>query len=170
MDRCPVNSWWCRKSDRGREWELARRDSIDKIVAEIRGEIPIHLDNERTFILSARADRIEQRHDGSFAILDYKTGQPPTRTEIELGFAPQLTLEAAMAAKGGFSGIAAAAVTELSHWRLSGSGDGGKISNVEGDLAELARTAYDGLVALLAHYGNDDATYPASSDPFFAPR
>ena len=60
------------------DWELARRDDIERIAAEIRGEIKIPLDNERIFTLSARADRIEQRRDGSFAILDYKTGQPPT--------------------------------------------------------------------------------------------
>ena len=32
----------------------------------------------RTFKLRARADRIEHLRDGGFAILDYKTGAPPT--------------------------------------------------------------------------------------------
>ena len=45
------------------EWEIARRGNVAEIAAEIRGEIPIPLDNERTFVLSARADRIERRHD-----------------------------------------------------------------------------------------------------------
>ncbi|MGC1665524.1 MAG: double-strand break repair protein AddB, partial [Bradyrhizobium sp.] len=56
------------------EWETARRGDIAAIDAEIRGEIPIHLDNGRTFHLSARADRIERHADGRFVILDYKTG------------------------------------------------------------------------------------------------
>ena len=47
------------------DWELARRGDIERIAAEIRGEIAIPLDNERIFTLSARADRIEQRHDGT---------------------------------------------------------------------------------------------------------
>src|SRR5437762_5014140 len=34
------------------DWELARRDSVEKIVAEIRGEIKIPLDNERIFTRS----------------------------------------------------------------------------------------------------------------------
>ena len=76
-----------------------------RIDAEIRGEIPIPLDNARTFILSARADRIERRHDGSFAILDYKTGQPPTGKQVRMGLSPQLTLEAAILREGGFAGI-----------------------------------------------------------------
>ena len=72
--------WWPRfnVSPRFAEWERARRGHIDGIKAEIRGEIGIPLDNARTFALSARADRIERRQGGGFAILDYKTGQPPT--------------------------------------------------------------------------------------------
>ena len=86
------------------DWELARRDDIERIAAEIRGEIKIPLDNERIFTLSARADRIEQRHDGRFAILDYKTGQPPTGKQVRMGLSPQLTLEAAILREGGFDG------------------------------------------------------------------
>ena len=75
-----------------------------RIDAEISGEISIPLDNERTFTLSARADRIERRSDGSFAILDYKTGQPPTGKQVRMGLSPQLTLEAAILREGGFDG------------------------------------------------------------------
>src|SRR6186713_86219 len=104
------------------DWELARRDGIEKIAAEIRGEIKIPLDNERIFTLSARADRIEQRGDGSFAILDYKTGQPPTGKQVRMGLSPQLTLEAAILREGGFADIAAGgSVTELAYVRLSGT-------------------------------------------------
>ena len=88
----------------------ARRDDIATIDAEIRGEIAIPLDNERTFMLSARADRIERRRDGSFAILDYKTGQPPTGKQVRMGLSPQLTLEAAILREGGFENIAAGVV------------------------------------------------------------
>jgi ATP-dependent helicase/nuclease subunit B len=173
LDRPNVWAFWQPRFRRIAAWwlaqEQARRPLLAQISTELRGEWAMN-EVSPAFTLTARADRIDRFNDGSLAILDYKTGQPPTASEIALGFAPQLTLEAAMAAKGGFSGIAAAPVSELSHWRLSGSGDGGKISLVEGDLAELARNAYDGLVLLLASYGNDDAAYPASPDPFFAPR
>ena len=44
------------------DWEIARGATMSAAIdAEIRGEIKIPLDNERTFILSARADRIERR-------------------------------------------------------------------------------------------------------------
>ena len=103
-----------------------------RIDAEIRGEIPIPLDNERTFILSARADRIERRHDGSFAILDYKTGQPPTGKQVRMGLSPQLTLEAAILREGGFAGIAAgSSVSELGYVRLSGNNPPGEQKPLE---------------------------------------
>jgi ATP-dependent helicase/nuclease subunit B len=109
------------------EWEIARRANVAAIDAEIRGEIPILLDNERTFILSARADRIERRHDGSFAILDYKTGQPPTGKQVRMGLSPQLTLEAAILREGGFAGIpAGASVSQLTYVRLSGNNPPGE--------------------------------------------
>ena len=103
------------------DWEVGRRRHVGSIEAEIGGEIPIRLDHERTFMLSARADRIERRHDQSFAILDYKTGQPPTGKQVRMGLSPQLTLEAAILREGGFAGIAAgSSVSELGYVRLSG--------------------------------------------------
>jgi ATP-dependent helicase/nuclease subunit B len=151
------------------EWELARRDGIDSIVAEIRGEIPIHLDNERTFILSARADRIEQRHDGSFAILDYKTGQPPTGKQVRMGLSPQLTLEAAILREGGFEGIdAGSSVGDLVYIRLSGNNPPGeqrtlelKIRNNDTPQApdQAADYAREQLEALIRKFENEDTAY-----------
>jgi ATP-dependent helicase/nuclease subunit B len=114
------------------EWETARRGDIAAISAEIRGEIGIPLDNARTFTLSARADRIERDRDGSFAILDYKTGQPPTGKQVRMGLSPQLTLEAAILREGGFEGIpAGASVGELIYVRLSGNNPPGEQRTLE---------------------------------------
>ena len=52
--------------------------------------------------LSTRADRIERLADGSYAILDYKTGTVPTEKQVRIGVSPQLTLEAAILRQGGF--------------------------------------------------------------------
>ncbi|HEY0912311.1 MAG TPA: PD-(D/E)XK nuclease family protein, partial [Bradyrhizobium sp.] len=113
-------------------WETGRRDEISTIAAEIRGEIPIRLDNERTFILSARADRIEHRRDRTYAILDYKTGQPPTGKQVRMGLSPQLTLEAAILREGGFEGIPAdSSVSEFGYVRLSGNNPPGEQKPLE---------------------------------------
>jgi ATP-dependent helicase/nuclease subunit B len=114
------------------DWEIARRGDVSTIAAEIRGEIPIPLDHERTFVLSARADRIERRHDRTFAVLDYKTGQPPTGKQVRMGLSPQLTLEAAILREGGFEGIpAGASVSELVYVRLSGNNPPGEQKSLE---------------------------------------
>ena len=53
------------------------------------------------------------------AILDYKTGQPPTGKQVRMGLSPQLTLEAAILREGGFDGIpAGVSVSELAYVRL----------------------------------------------------
>jgi ATP-dependent helicase/nuclease subunit B len=109
------------------DWEIARRGNVAGIDAEIRGEIPIQLDNERTFVLSARADRIERRLDGTYAILDYKTGQPPTGKQVRMGLSPQLTLEAAILREGGFDNIPAdSSVSQIAYVRLSGNNPPGE--------------------------------------------
>jgi ATP-dependent helicase/nuclease subunit B len=78
-------------------------------------------------VLSARADRIERRHGGGYAVLDYKTGQPPTGKQVRMGLSPQLTLEAAIMRGGGFPGIpAGSSVEELVYVRLSGNNPPGE--------------------------------------------
>ena len=100
--------WWPRFLRIARwftQWETSRRSDIASLHAEIRGEIVIPLE-EANFTLSARADRIEKAPNG-YAILDYKTGRLPGHDEVKVGFAPQLTLEAAILREGGFPEIRA---------------------------------------------------------------
>jgi ATP-dependent helicase/nuclease subunit B len=138
-------------------------------MAEIRGEMPISIDDERTFVLSARADRIERRRDGTFAILDYKTGLPPTGKQVRMGLSPQLTLEAAILRGGGFAGIAAdASVSELTYIRLSGNNPPGKEQPLElktrqGDEAQSPDEAADyaraQLEALIWKFDDESEPY-----------
>jgi ATP-dependent helicase/nuclease subunit B len=151
------------------DWEIARRDHVSAIAAELRGEIPIRIDNERTFILSARADRIERRHDETFAILDYKTGQPPTGKQVRMGLSPQLTLEAAILREGGFEGIPAdSSVGELVYVRLSGNNPPGEQKSLElkinkSDPTQPPDAAADEarrkLEALIRAFENEDQAY-----------
>ncbi len=164
--------WWprfLRIAEWFADWEIARRDNLPMIAAEIRGEIPIALDHDRTFVLSARADRIERRHDGTFAILDYKTGQPPTGKQVRMGLSPQLTLEAAILREGGFDGIlAGASVGELVYVRLSGNNPPGEQKSLElkinkGDTPQppdqAATEARRKLEALIRAFENEDQAY-----------
>ncbi len=100
-------------------WERERRPGLAMVQGEIRGEFKIPL-QACVFTLTARADRIERRQDGTYAILDYKTGQPPTAPQVQSGLAPQLTLEAAILRNGGFADLPPGSVAEISYVRLKG--------------------------------------------------
>jgi ATP-dependent helicase/nuclease subunit B len=149
-------------------WETDRRINVVTIDAEERGEIRVPLDDGRTFTLSARADRIEHRTDRTYAILDYKTGTPPSSKQVRLGLSPQLTLESAILRGGGFKGIpAGASVSELVYVRLSGNNPPGEPRLVDLDRNkndtqtpdEAADNALEKLEALIRAFDNADQGY-----------
>jgi ATP-dependent helicase/nuclease subunit B len=99
--------WWPRLERIARwfvGWEASRRPGLRRTWAEVRGEIEIPL-GDRVFRLAARADRIDQLDAGTYAILDYKTGEARTEKQVRVGLAPQLTLEAAILRQGGFPAV-----------------------------------------------------------------
>ena len=108
-------------------FEAGRRDRIKAIKTELKGKLDIPLCDGSVFRLEARADRIELNTDGTVTLVDYKTGTPPGPNEIFVGFAPQLTLEAAMAARGAFDLGCKIATIEALYLKLGGlSGRRGK--------------------------------------------
>ena len=107
---------------------------------EVAGAIEFDAPGGR-FRLTARADRIDELVGGGIAVIDFKTGAPPTKREVQAGFAPQLPLEAAMVAQGGFSGVPAKPVEELAFWRLSGGREPGQVRDAADDPALVAAEA-----------------------------
>ena len=73
--------------------------------------------------LSGRADRIDERLDGTLDIIDYKTGGEPTAAQARALIDPQLSLEAALARQGSFKGLGAAAPNDLVYYRLKSKGE-----------------------------------------------
>jgi ATP-dependent helicase/nuclease subunit B len=66
--------------------------------------------------LNGRADRID-RIDGALAIVDYKTGAPPSAKAVEAGFSMQLGLLGLIAERGGFAGVAGTPMA-FEYWTL----------------------------------------------------
>src|SRR5262249_53826483 len=131
--------WWPRFRRIARwfaGWETLRRGSVATLVAEVSGKIDIPL-GERVLTLRARADRIERLGGGGYAILDYTTGQARGEKQVRVGWAPQLTPEAAIRRGGGFPDIpAGASIAELVYVSLKGgdpAGDGVAIDFKDGD-------------------------------------
>ncbi len=115
--------WWPRfraAADWFVQTEAERQDEILQRLTEVSGSLRV----TRDLILTGRADRIDMLRDGRLAIVDYKTGAPPSGKEV-LSLAPQLLLEALIAERNGFAGVAAAEISEIAYYHLKGSGDGG---------------------------------------------
>lgn len=107
--------------------ERRRRKSIAKSFVEIEGRFEI---SDR-FALYGRADRIDVLAGGRAAILDYKTGKPPTPPQIKQFLAPQLLLEGAMLQNGGFAEPGKYEAGELLYLRFSGGREPGEIQSVD---------------------------------------
>ena len=112
------------------DFERQRHGRMAAAHVEVFGELTIPL-GDRSFRLTGRADRIERLADGRYAILDFKTGKVPSDKQVEIGVAPQLTLEAAMLRNGGFADVGdrAASLAELVYVQLKGGEPPGKESN-----------------------------------------
>lgn len=147
------------------QWEFGRRPEIERILVERSGKIAIPVGSD-VFELRARADRIERRRDGRVVAIDFKTGQIPSNKEIGVGFAPQLTLEAAMLMRDGFPQIGAVEETpELLYVRASGGEppvDMRPVKPPQGDarrMEEIVAAHYEGLATLLARFFSGEAGY-----------
>jgi ATP-dependent helicase/nuclease subunit B len=150
-------------------WERERRAGATKIFAEMSGKHSIPL-GKAEFLLTARADRIEQRADGSYAILDYKTGQPPTEPQVRSGLAPQLTLEAAILRNGGFPGIAAGSVSEIGYVRLKGGDPPGEPKSIkisDGTPDSCADIALQKLTGIVQKFLLDGEPYRSLVHPMW---
>lgn len=173
IDRPGVRAFWWPRFERVARWvierEAERAPLIDARFTEISGELVL-ADRARPFRLVARADRIDRRTDGGYAIIDYKTGTVPTKRDVAAGLSPQLSLEAAMIARGAFPKVAPGPVEELAYWRLSGGDPPGEIKSAGDDPEALAADAFDGLRRLLDHYEDPEAVYLTRPDPEAAPR
>lgn len=100
------------------------------IGTEIKGEM-----RYRGVRIHGRADRIDRLPDGKLAVVDYKTGQPPSRRMVEDGFALQLGLIAMIAEAGGFDGVAGRAEA-FEYWSLAKQRGGDGFGYVEEPILE----------------------------------
>ncbi len=73
--------------------------------------------------LEGTVDRIDSLADGSLAIVDWKTGKPPSRRAVAEGYSMQLGLLGLIAERGGFEGVTGKPET-FEYWSLAASKDG----------------------------------------------
>src|SRR5262249_28179067 len=143
------------------------------IATETNGAIDLHRPGGR-FRLTGRADRIERYDDATLAILDYKTGSPPIQKAVDQGLAPQLLLEAAIAAEGGFGSELRGRTAGLFYWHLSGGLDPGKSTSLfkknPADIMNAAQDAKDRLCDLIDTFDTPSRAYLSRPHPVLVPR
>jgi ATP-dependent helicase/nuclease subunit B len=148
------------------EFERRRRPGA-KLLIEQQGRHSFKA-GTRTFTVTAKADRIEHR-GRSADILDFKTGSPPSRKQVESGLSPQLTLTAAILHFGGFDAIGEALPGELVYVAVSGGRTPGR-EEIRAKLDEslgLALGAYEGLRKRVERFEDEATPYVSWAAPQF---
>ncbi len=172
LDRGRVATFWWPSFERLAAWlcdhERERRREIRSLFSEVRGRTRITAPGG-DFTLVAKADRIELGREGNLAVIDYKTGSVPSQREIRDGFSPQLALEALIAENGGFDGIAAATVTEMAFWRLSGGEPAGAVTKIK-EVSRRIEEAREGLAELVRRFDDPETPYHSQPHPHAIPR
>ncbi|MGE0597757.1 MAG: PD-(D/E)XK nuclease family protein, partial [Hyphomonadaceae bacterium] len=138
-------------------WLQAREQDI-AVYREIKGQLELQVG----VTLTGTADRIETGPRGA-AILDFKTGSPPSDAQVASGLAPQLLLEAAMLKRGAFEGAPAAIARELIYWRFGGANPAPRIVHLDDGVGAASEKALAELNGMLARYA--DAAQPFLSKP-----
>jgi ATP-dependent helicase/nuclease subunit B len=164
---------WQPRITAGLEWiakQTAELGSEGRVViaAESKGRLKI-----AGVELVGRADRIDKLLDGGFVVVDYKSGQPPTKKSVTAGFSLQLGLIGAMAEDGSIAGVRGTA-KGFEYWSIAKNKSGGfgymlnPVSDKDGEGADfvvnsvrVAREAIDTFIL-------GDAPFVAKLHPDYA--
>jgi len=99
---------------------------VEGQIAASPGRVPIVFEQagemvERGVTIKGKVDRIDRLPDGTLAIVDYKTGSPPSSDQVEQGFALQLGTLGLMAERGAFGKTVAGEASAFEYWSLGKS-------------------------------------------------
>jgi len=123
--------------------------------------------------LYGKVDRIDRLPDGSLAIIDYKTGIPPSRRQVDAGFALQLGLLGLIAEKHGFAQVRGT-VTAYEYWSMAR--DRGQLGHVASPVGGRGMAAEDfaahaarHLIEAVEKWLTGEEAFTAKLHPEFAP-
>lgn len=163
-----IDAFWRPAFQRAAAWaaeaEPARRArlGVRRVAAEVKGEALLDAPGG-VFTLQARADRVDLLADGSVAIVDVKTGAPPSMATLKDAREPQLPLEAAIVGHGKFGDHAGVAVRELAIWKVGAQSEPKIVAIADADVQKAQDLAWDGLAKLIGAF--DSQTTPYLSEP-----
>ncbi|WP_157123819.1 double-strand break repair protein AddB [Allosphingosinicella indica] len=156
------------------DW-IAERVAADRaagrlpLKAEARGEAEV-----AGIALYGIADRIDRLADGSLAIVDYKTGNPPSSKAVGEGYSLQLGLLGLIAERGGFADVEGVPAA-FEYWSLAKkAGSIGHVQSPVGgrsglDPADFTTLAAGHFTAAAEHWLTGNAPFTAKLHPEYAP-
>ena len=136
------------------------------IAAEMKGRIDV-----AGVTLEGTVDRIDRLADRSFAIVDWKTGKPPSKKAVAEGYSMQLGLLGLIAERGGFGSDLIGRPTAFEYWSLAAGKDGTlgyRTSPVGLDKKGEGIDPLDFPARAARVLENAVANYLAGSEPFVA--
>jgi len=173
LERPGVRALWWPRFVRIAHWFVAmegerRAGGAFPLATEAEGKLMLS-GPQGDFALKARADRMDRMASGGLAVIDYKTGGVPSPKQVESGLSPQLPLEAAMAAAGGFEGMEMETPEALLYIRLTGRTPPGEMKPVKSDAGAmgLAAAALEGLKGRIAAFDDENTPYLSRLRPMF---
>lgn len=119
--------------------------------------------------LSGRYDRIDRLADGGVAIIDYKTGKPPSTAAVRDGYSLQLGLLGLIAERGGFEGVRGKAGA-FEYWSMGRGREGlGYIATPVDPDGKRERIPTDDFVGIAAsNFADAAAAWLTGTAPFTA--
>jgi ATP-dependent helicase/nuclease subunit B len=143
-----------------------QRQGRKPLQAEIKGETPL-----AGVTVHGRADRIDLLPDGGLAIIDYKTGAPPTVKAVNAGFALQLGLLGLIGRAGGFDQVSGDPEA-FEYWSLQRhNGRFGRLMHPDKDMepGEFLDHAFANFRDAAAKWLTGGEPFTAKLNPAYAP-
>lgn len=166
--------WWPRfgrlaESFIGQEEQWRQEARTAK--TEIKGRLDLSVGGN-PLAVSVRADRIDRMHDGTYAVIDYKSAGTYRKSGMVSGAQPQLPLEALILQQGGFEALPAGPVGYVGYWKLTGGRKGIELIALrqEDGLKDVVESTAQGFRDLLETYARADTPFACRPDPARAPR
>jgi ATP-dependent helicase/nuclease subunit B len=166
-------------------WQPRLTEAIDFIAAEVgknraEGRRPLAAEiwgstEIAGVTLGGKADRIDRLADSGLAIVDYKTGAPPSGKAVRDGYSLQLGLLGLIADRGGFAEIEGAAAC-FEYWSLARDRSGalGYVKSPVGgrsglDAGDFTAMAERNFVWAAGQWLTGEAPFTAMLHPEYAP-
>lgn len=152
-----TRAFWWPKFEKTVDWLVATENKYRQVVKRVHNEIEGRIEIDAPagkFVITAKADRIDETIDGKINIIDYKTGNASSEKTVRAGYAPQLPIEGLIARAGGYDGIISREVSSLLYWKLSE-----KQIVISKDIDDLLDSNLENITKLISSFDFETTAY-----------